>query len=67
MANHNSKVVTQMKFTKKEKGVVKSFRLPPKLINRLERVSASCDVTPSEFARAAIEAGVNKTLKKGAA
>ena len=54
-----------MKFQKKEKGVVKSFRLPPKLIARLERVSASCDVTPSEFARAAIEAGVNKMLKKG--
>lgn len=67
MANHNSKVVTQMKFPKKEKGVVKSFRLPPKLINRLERASASCDVTPSEFARAAIEAGVNKMLKKGTA
>lgn len=56
-----------MKFPKKEKGVVKSFRLPPKLIGRLERASASCDVTPSEFARAAIEAGVNKMLKKGTA
>ena len=56
-----------MKFSKKETGVVKSFRLPPKLIARLERVSASCDVTPSEFARAAIEAGVNKMLKKGTA
>ena len=67
MANRNLKVVNQLKFQKKEKGVVKSFRLPPKLINRLERVSASCDVTPSEFARAAIEAGVNKMLKKGAA
>ena len=53
-----------MKFPKKEKGVVKSFRLSETLINRLERVSASCDVTPSEFARAAIEAGVNKVFRK---
>lgn len=56
-----------MKFSKKEKGVVKSFRLPPKLIARLERASESCSVTPSEFARASIEAGVNKMIKKGAA
>ena len=53
-----------MKFQKKEKGVVKSFRLPPRLISRLERASASCDVTPSEFARTAIEAGVTKMLKR---
>lgn len=53
-----------MKFSKKEKGVVKSFRLPPKLIARLERASVSCDVTLSEFARTAIETGVNKILKK---
>lgn len=53
-----------MKFSKREKGVVKSFRLPPQLIGRLERASASCDVTPSEFARTAIESAVNKMLKR---
>lgn len=53
-----------MKFSKKERGVVKSFRLPPRLIARLEQVSASCDVSPSEFARTAIEAGINRILRK---